>query len=471
MRGARPLLALVLLASAASAGRAQSAEAIARLEAARDAEPNNVAALRSLGIAYFKRERFADASSVLEQARTLDPTDRVSTLYAGLSAERVPDYALARDAYNDYLALKRPWYAFGARRTATQVRNRLVAMAHEESIALAKAAVANEAQLAGTPGDLRTIAVPPMKFSGPDADDLAPLERGLAELVITDLGMSKQLVVVERDRMQALADEIQLGATGSVDAATAARAGRLIQAGRLVNGNIVQGGQTLTLSSSIVSVATSELSAPAQVTDGMDRFFDMQKTLVFRIFDQLGVTLTDEERVAIGVKQTNNLDAFLLYSRGLVAADAGQFEQAARLFEQARVADPGFQAAASRAAIAQAAAAGSQVTATTLETSLPRAERTVIASAASGVVVPPTPPGGLIPGIPRLPSVAPAPLGSTLAITVQNVNPPSVSPITNLATRSLQPATPNVDLTGNVTGFDRFVIVQGVVVFPILVLP
>lgn len=471
MRVARPFLVLTLLVGSTAAAHGQSAEAIARLEAARDAEPTSVAALRSLGVAYFKRERFTDASSVLEQARKLDPTDRVSTLYAGLSAERVPDYALARDAYNDYLEFKRPWHAFGAKRTAEQVRNRLVAMAHEESIALAKAAVANEAQLAGTPGDLRTIAVPPMKYSGPDAAGLAPLERGLAELVITDLGKSQQLVVVERDRMQALTDEIQLGASGSVDAASAARAGRLIQAGRLVNGNIVHGGQTLTLSSSIVSVATSELSSPAQVTDAMDKFFDMQKTLVFRIFDQLGVTLTDAERVAIGVKQTNDLDAFLLYSRGLLASDAGQFEQAARFFEQARVADPAFEAAASRAAIAQAAAAGSQVTATTLEASLPRAERTVIASAASGVVVPVAPPGGLIPGIPRLPSVAPAPLGSTLAITAQSVNPPTVSPITNLATRSLQPTAPNLDLAGSVTGYDRFTIVQGVVIFPIVVLP
>ena len=58
-----------------------------------------------------------------------------------------------------------------------------------------------------------------------------PLERGLADLLITDLSRSAQLTVVERDRMQALADEIQLSQSDRVDAATSVRAGKLIQAG------------------------------------------------------------------------------------------------------------------------------------------------------------------------------------------------------------------------------------------------
>lgn len=471
MRVTSALLVLVLLAATTPSARAQSAEAIARLEAARSAEPSSVAALRSLGVAYFKAERFADASAVLGEALKLDPKDDVVTLYAGLSAERVPDYTAARAGYDAYLNVKRPWYAFRAKRTANAVRTRLIAMAHDESIALAKAAVAAESALSSTPGDIRTVAVPPMKYSGPDAENLAPLERGLAELVITDLGKSSQLTIVERDRMQALADEINLGASGAVDDASAVRAGRLIQAGRLVSGSIIQGGPSLTLSSSIVSVATSQLSQPAQVTDAMDDFFDMQKVLVFRIFDQLGVTLTPEERVAVGIKQTNDFDAFLLYSRGLVAADAGRFEEAARFFNQASVADPAFSSAAAQASIAQAAFAGSQVTAGTLEAALPSAQRTIVSSAMVGVVVPVAPPPLIpgLPGIPRLPSVSTMPIGSTLAVTAMSVNPPSVSPITSLATPSLLPNGPSLDLNSNITGFDRMLIVQGVLTFMVFI--
>ena len=51
--------------------------------------------------------------------------------------------------------------------------------------------------------------MPPLRFNGTDST-LKPLERGMAELIITDLSRSARLTVVERDRMQALADEIQL---------------------------------------------------------------------------------------------------------------------------------------------------------------------------------------------------------------------------------------------------------------------
>lgn len=467
MRVTFRILVLALLSGASTSLLAQSAEAIARLEAARTAEPQNAAALRSLGIAYYKVERWAEASAVLEEARKLAPKDGVSALYAGLSAERVPDYITARAAYDQYLAIKRPWYAFRARRNAEQVRSRLLALAHEESVARAKAAVAAEAQLSQTPGSPRTIAVPAMKYSGPNAAELAPLERGLAELVITDLSKSKQLTLVERDRMQALADEIQLGASGNVEASSAVRAGQLLQAGRLVNGSIVQGGEELTLATSIVTVATADVSAPAQVTGGQDRFFDLQKDLVFRIFEQLGVTLSDEERTAIGQKQTNNFDAFLLYSRGLMASDAGNYAQAAALFNQAAALDPSFLSAAAQASSASAAVAGAAVTPSAIETALPRGEQTVITAAVAGAVPAMAPPLVLIPGLPsflKLPAVPPAPIGTTLGSTAMWVNPPTVSMITNAAARSSLPSVPNIDASSNIFGGESLLSLPQIIV-------
>lgn len=477
MRTSRLISAFMLLVIAPEMVRAQDADPIAALEAARDANPQNVSSLRTLGIAYYKKERFADASAVLEQARVLAPKERVIALYAGMSAERIPNYTVARSAYNQYLAIPRSRLAFRARRTDTQVRNRLIVLAREESIERAKAAIAAEAELSARPGDLKTIAVPAMKYSGPHPEELSPLERGLAELVITDLAKSKQLVLVERDRMQALADEIQLSASERVDSATAVRAGQLIQAGRLVNGNIIEAGTALTLSSSVVTVATAQFSSPAQVTDGLEKFFDLQKELVFRIFDQLQVQLTDEERAAVGMKQTTNFDAFMLYSRGLVAIDAGKYEEAFRLFNQASAIDPGFSSAAARASLAQAATAGSQVTSTMLEASLPPADRGIVTSSVAGVIAPPVPaapPLLLLAGLPgaissviRLPAVPPSPIGSTLSATAQSVNPPTVSALTSLGRRATQQGASGLELASGVLGFDRVLLVQLYVPVPV----
>ena len=433
MRPVRPLLALVLLVAAAPAAGAQrQRDPIPRLEQTRNANPRSVAALRALGVAYFKANRFTEARTVLDQARQLDPRDGVSALYAGLAAEQLRDFAGARAAYTAYLEHGR------SRGTREDIQKRLVALARDESVAAAKAAVANEAAISSTPGDRRTIAVPPLKFSGPDAEQYAPLERGLAELIITDLGRSSQLRIVERDRMQAIADEIQLGATGRVDETSAVRAGRLMQAGRLVNGTIVQGGNQLTLASSIVDVATSQISDPAAVSNSADNFFALQKQLVFRIFEQLGVELTPAERQLVDRQATTNLNAFLAYSRGLQASDDGRFQDAARFFEEARTLDPGFGAAAARFSTASAAAAGQQVTAAQLQSGLTGQESQVVANADAGNA-----------------GVSPTGLTNTLTTVAQDVNPATITPVSNTGSTQTPVVPPVRDAPSEKAGTDN----------------
>lgn len=383
MRPVRPLFALLLCSLAvAPLGAQGSAGAIAKLEAARARNPQNVAALRALGVAYYKGQRFADARNVLDQARRLDPRDGVSALYAGLASEQVGDLTSARNAYETYLRVG------STRRVKEQIRVRLVSLARQESLAAAKAAVANEAQLSRTPSNPLTVAVPPLKFRGVDTT-LAPLERGMADLLISDLSQSRRLTVVERDRMQALADEIRLSQSDRVDSSTAVRAGRLIQAGTLVNGLIVQAASNITLDASLVSVSTGAMSTPAQVTNTLAQLFDSEKRLVFQIFQRLGVELTPAERQAVERRPTNNLQAFLSYSRGLQAADDGRFEDAARYFDAARSLDPGFGAATTRFQAAQAASQGQQVTTTTIESSLGGgAESRTVEAAAAGNAAP-----------------------------------------------------------------------------------
>ncbi len=436
MRFPRVLMVLGLLTLAAPTADAQR-DPIARLEAARSANPRNVAALRALGVAYYKANRFADARSVLDQARGLDPRDGVSALYAGLAAEGLQDYAGAKAAYNDYLRVGR------SRRTRTDIQRRLVALARVEVVAAAKQAVANEATLSQTPGDRRTIAVPPFKFSGPEAETYAPLERGFAELMITDLSRSSQLTVVERDRMQAIADEIRLGQSDRVDAATAVRAGKLIRAGRLVNGSLVQSGGQLTIESNVIDVNTGQLATPVAVTNEIDNLFAMQKQLVFRVFEQLGVTLTPAERQLVDRQATTNVNAFLAYSRGLLAADDGRFEDAARYFQEARSLDPGFGAAGARFQAAQAAALGTQVTAATIEGGLSGTESQTVTNAAQGNITPTTP-------------------TNTLNTVSQNVNPPSVTPISNTGV-TVNPEPPPRDPASNGTGTDQPAPVTGTV--------
>ncbi len=444
MRHSRLFLAIVLVSVAVTPATAQrGGDPITLLEAARSKTPQNVAALRGLGVAYYKAQRFADARAVLEQARQLDPKDGVSTLYLGLAAERLGDLTSARRAYESYLTVG------ATRRVKLEIRTRLVSLSRNEAIASAKAAVANEATITATPGSVLTVAVPPLRFNGTDST-LKPLERGMAELLITDLSRSARLIVVERDRMQALTDELRLSESERVDAATAVRAGKLMQAGSLVNGIIQQvGANQLALDASIVTVGTGVIGEPAQVTSALDQLFDMEKRLVFQLFDRLGVTLTPAERQLVERRPTNNLQAFLAYSRGLQASDDGRFEDASRFFESARALDPGFGAATARFQAAAAAATsgtpGAEVSTTAIESSLGAGtEGQIAAVAATGVIVSPV-----------------SALQATVNNVTQSVNPPAVAAVAAVVTTASPAAAPAAaplpqrDATSATTGTDQ----------------
>jgi len=68
----------------------------------------------------------------------------------------------------------------------------------------------------------------------------------------------------------------------------------------------------------------------------MEQLLDAQKQVVFQLLDRLGVQLTPAERTSLQERPTKDLQAFLLYSRGLAAEDAGDFGGAANLFNQPR---------------------------------------------------------------------------------------------------------------------------------------
>ena len=106
-----------------------------------------------------------------------------------------------------------------------------------ESQQLAKKAIAEEDKLETVPLNANTVAVCYYQDLSPDKSMLA-FQKGLAAMVITDLSKIKSLKVIERLRLQALLEEMNLGQTGIVDEKTAPRVGRLVGAENLVVGNL-----------------------------------------------------------------------------------------------------------------------------------------------------------------------------------------------------------------------------------------
>ena len=416
------VLALGVWALPAAAQQKPNDKNQEKLAKAVEANPGSVAANRALGIWYYKASRFTEALVPLQKARELDPKDGVTALYVGLAAEATRDYTTAKAAYTAYLTVGK------TRSVRNDIRVRLVTVTREEAQEAAKAAVANEAQIAQVPGSPTTVAVLPFTIEGADAN-LQPLQVGLADLVISDLAKPKKITVVERDKIQAISDEIALSKSGQVDAATAVRAGKLIQAGRIVKGALIStGASNITMTSTTVNTQNSATVGTGLDANGtLDKLFDMEKQLVFATFADLGVTLTPAEHQDVDRRPTHSLQAFIDYSRGLQAEDAGRLDEAARFFESARAADPGFGAALQRA---QTAAAASQNTNTKIESNLKgSSEGQTVAAAASGNTIS-------------------ANLTTTLSTVVGDVNPTTTNAVatTNVTVTTSAPpvVTPNV---------------------------
>ncbi|MGH7717481.1 MAG: CsgG/HfaB family protein [Gemmatimonadaceae bacterium] len=354
-------LAALLLGACASASRSAAPLAAQPRVAART---ESATASRDRGIAHYRAGRYAQARFALDSAHRLTPRDARTALYRGLAAEQLGDIATARAAYGHYVSTSR------LSPLRSRLAGRLAVLERRELAATAKAAVAQEASLAAQPGSPRTVAVLPFRFSGTDSS-LRPLERGLAQLVITDLGRSRKLTVLERERVQALLAEISLSQGGRVDDATALRTGRLLRARRLVQGGISQLGRgVMRIDASVVDVATSQPGRGVAGDDRLEHLFLLEKRIVFQLFEALGVSLSAQERALVEQRPTRSIAAFVAWSAGLMAMDDGQIDDAARHFDEAVRLDPDFSDAAARSSEATAAAAGEEVSVGDLEATI-----------------------------------------------------------------------------------------------------
>lgn len=314
-------------------------ERVPALEAERAQRPADPTAMTRLGVGYLRANQLPEARVLLDSVVEQDPQNGIAAIYAAMTAESQGDFPAARSGYERYVQVGRSDELRGT------ARQRLSLIGRRELEYQARQALAQEAELSQVPPEEGTIAVMPFAYTGTN-DVIAPLSRGFAQLIVTDLAKSRQVRVLERERMQTMLDEMRLGAAQQADPASAARSGRLLRASRVVQGTIADVGEDLRVVTAVVDVSSAGVAGSSDEPGTLDRLFDLEKTIVFDIFNDLGIQLTDAERAEISQRPTQNMQAFLAWSQGLEAEDRGDYAAARELFNQAQRLDPSFAAAA-----------------------------------------------------------------------------------------------------------------------------
>ncbi|MFZ4619647.1 MAG: tetratricopeptide repeat protein [Bacteroidota bacterium] len=324
-------------------------EAIARMKRALVLSPDKPEYIKLMAIAHYNKKQYDDAAALLLQVLKLDDEDDQAAYYIAASYEGKKDYNKAIQYYRIYNELT----FYGEYKEVVETRIKLLYRQQMEMEAQRALQMEQQLDVAKIPSN--TIAILYFENKGQKAE-LNPLQKGLSEMLITDLSKVKSLKVLERIRIQELVQEMNLSEMDIVDQKTAPRLGKLLGANRLVKGSFFDlTGDKINIDAFVAKAKTGEIDASTNIAGSVKDFFRMEKDLVFKIIDQMKIKLTDEEREAILEIPTENFFAFLQYSRGLDYEDQGMYTQAFEAYSQAATADPNFSQAKTSASSAKKA--------------------------------------------------------------------------------------------------------------------
>jgi len=334
------------------AGEGNTAEAVPLFYREIEEKPAESRAWRELGVAFYEQGDLARSEEALKQAAAIAPDGRTH-LYLGLIHEKKDESELALGAYRVALGLN------PGGDTRDLLESRVYLLVHEQVMREARAALDAEKDLDTAHIPDNTVAV--VEFNSAELPpDLVPLAKGMAEFTAQDLGKVGSLQIVDRLKIDAIRQELELSQSEFADAATAPRIGRLVGSHRLVTGTLLGlGDESFRLSGAVINTSDASVATP-EFTDGdLEEFFRVQKGFVFDVIAAMDITLTPEERTAIEEVPTENFLALMAYCNGLAYRDQNRLNEAQTAFQGATAHDKGFnQAAVQEKSVASLLSAG-----------------------------------------------------------------------------------------------------------------
>ena len=170
---------------------------------------------------------------------------------------------------------------------------------------------------------------------GQAKEDYDALQRGIAGMMISELARNPAARVVEREQIQQLIGEQNLGAQGRVDSATVARIGKITGARYMVMGTFVDFYGDFRIDVRLVNSETSEIVKTESDKVQRDHLFDLIRTISERLMKD--VNLPQLERRASDQRMDRRIptEALTYYSRALLYQDRGQKDKAVEMYTHA----------------------------------------------------------------------------------------------------------------------------------------
>ncbi len=132
---------------------------------------------------------------------------------------------------------------------------------------------------------IRIAVLPFDNESVSDRERLEPFRKGIADALVADLSREQRLRPVERTRMEAVLSELNLSASGLVDAKSAQELGRILGVRALVLGSFSAVGETVRIDARIADAETGSILGAGEASGETKDFFNLEQTLAARIVE------------------------------------------------------------------------------------------------------------------------------------------------------------------------------------------
>jgi TolB-like protein len=166
------------------------------------------------------------------------------------------------------------------------------------------------------------------------------MKKGLADMIITDLIAHDGVTVVERDKLEAVLGELKLQGSAAFDAATRAKAGKLVGARYMISGSMLGVTPEVRIDARLTDVTTGVDVTAASVRGAPARLFDLEQELVAKLTSSIDAKLANP--TAARKMKGVDVDIVRAYSRALDLEDKGKLEEARKLYSEVLKQKPTF---------------------------------------------------------------------------------------------------------------------------------
>jgi tetratricopeptide (TPR) repeat protein/predicted Ser/Thr protein kinase len=171
------------------------------------------------------------------------------------------------------------------------------------------------------------------------------LGTAIAEAVAADLGRVTGLAVVERKRASGTIIRIRTSGPDASDSETAIASGQAFAAPWVVDGAFQRSGEQVRITARFADVATDAALRTIKIDGPVSEIFKLEDRIVEELCDGLDLELARSAISALAAGETQSVEAYRAYSRGLAELRAGDpeaFDRATAHLARAVELDPDY---------------------------------------------------------------------------------------------------------------------------------